>query len=222
MMSLQRRTFAEALGTLLLVAIVVGSGRMGEMLSPGNAGIALLANTLATGLGLWVLIELLAPVSGAHFNPIISLAFALRGELRRNDAAAYVTAQCGGAVGGTALAHAMFGLPLFGTGIAVRYGSGIWLGEAVASGGLLLTLLFSRAYRPERGAMLVAAFIASAYWFTSSTAFANPAVTLARALTPTFAGIRPADVPMFVMMQLIGMCLALALSPRAGAAQRGT
>lgn len=222
MMSLSRRTFAEALGTGLLVTIVVGSGHMGETLAAGNVAVALTANTLATGLGLWVLIELLAPVSGAHFNPIVSFAFALRGEIKPTDAAAYVVAQCAGGVAGAALAHAMFNLPLFGVGAVIRTGRGIWLGEIVASAGLLLTILLGRTYRPERVAGLVAAFIGAAYWFTSSTSFANPAVTLGRSLTPTFSGIRPVDVPMFIVMQLIGMGFALTLTPRLSAVQRGT
>lgn len=207
-----QRLLAEALGTALLLAIVVGSGHMGETLAQGNAALALLANSTATGLGLWWLIVLFGPVSGAHFNPAVSLALAARGELAWRTAAAYVATQIAGALAGVVLAHAMFGLLPLAPSAHARSGTGQWLSEAVATAGLLLTILLGR----RRGAgvlpALIAAYIAAAYWFTASTAFANPAVTLARAFTPTFAGIRPADAPAFVLAQGLGAGVALILA----------
>lgn len=207
-----QRLLAEALGTALLLAIVVGSGHMGETLAQGNAAVALLANSTATGLGLWWLIVLFGPTSGAHFNPVVSLALALRGELAWRTAAAYVAAQIAGALAGVVLAHAMFGLQPLAPSAHARSGAGQWLSEAVATAGLLLTILLGR----RRGAgvlpALVAAYIAAAYWFTASTAFANPAVALARAFTPTFAGIRPADAPAFMLAQGLGAGVALILA----------
>jgi len=209
--SLARRLFAEALGTALLLAIVVGSAIMGERLAGGNAAIALVANALATGAGLYVLITLFAPLSGAHFNPVVALAFASRREIPWRDASAYVAAQALGAIVGVALAHAMFELPLFEIGTRVRSGGAQWLSEAVATAGLLLTILLGVRHRPAAVPALVAAYITAAYWFTASTAFANPAVTLARGFTTTFAGIRPADVPGFVAAQFAGLGVALLL-----------
>ena len=207
-----QRLLAEALGTALLLAIVVGSGHMGETLAQGNAAVALLANSTATGLGLWWLIVLCGPVSGAHFNPVVSLAMALRRELAWRTAGAYVAAQFAGALAGVVLAHAMFGLDPIALSQHTRSGVGQRLSEAVATAGLLLTILLGRRNAPGAVPALVAAYIAAAYWFTASTAFANPAVTLARAFTPTFAGIRLTDVPGFVLAQGLGAGLALVLA----------
>jgi len=211
MNTLPQRLSAEFLGTAALLAIVVGSGHMGEMLASGNTAIALLANSTATGLGLWVLIELLAPISGAHFNPAVSLAFAWRGELRGRDATMYIFVQLLGAIAGVIAAHLMFDLAPIMLGTKMRNGSGQWLSEAIATSGLLLTILLGLRARAPAVPALVGAYIASAYWFTASTSFANPAVTLARCLTTTFAGIRPADVPGFVAAQLVGVIVAMLL-----------
>ena len=217
MSSLRQRCFAEFFGSAALLAIVVGSGHMGETLAGGNTAVALLANSTATGLGLWVLIELLGPVSGAHFNPAVSVAFAWRGALPRGDAAMYIFAQLAGAVAGVVLAHVMFDLAPLQIGLKARAGAGQWLSEAVATCGLLLTILLGLRARPQAVPALVGAYIATAYWFTASTSFANPAVTVARALTTTFAGIRPIDVTGFIVAQAIGAAAALALAPRLSA-----
>ena len=209
MSTLTQRLFAEGLGTATLLAIVVGSGHMGEILAQGNAAIALLANAIATGLGLWVLIELFAPISGAHFNPVVSLVFAWRGQIGWRDAAMYILVQIAGAVLGVIAAHLMFELPPLQVGMKVRTGPGQWLSEAVATTGLLLTILLGQRFRPGAVAAMIGAYIASAYWFTASTSFANPAVTLARSLTATFAGIRPQDTPGFVFAELAGAAAAL-------------
>jgi glycerol uptake facilitator-like aquaporin len=209
MSPLPQRLLAEFLGTAALLAIVVGSGHMGDTLAHGNAAIALLANSTATGLGLWVLIELLGPISGAHFNPVVSLAFAARGEFSVRDAAMYTFAQIAGAVCGVVVAHLMFDLAPMTLGTKTRSGSGQWLSEAIATAGLLLTILLGLRARQRAVAALVGAYIACAYWFTASTSFANPAVTLARSLTTTFAGIRPQDVLGFVLAQFAGMVAAL-------------
>jgi len=203
--ALRARLGAEFAGSAALLAIVVGSGHMGEALAAGNAAVALLANSAATGLGLWLLIELLGPVSGAHFNPAVSLLLAQRGELAWRDAALYIIAQLAGAVGGVVLAHLMFDLPLLQVGVKARSGAGQWVSEAVATSGLLLTILLGRRARPQALPALVGAWIACAYWFTASTSFANPAVTIARAFTTTFAGIRPADAPGFIAAQILGL-----------------
>jgi len=203
-----QRLFAEFLGTALLLAVVIGSGVMAERLAGGNAAIALLANTLATVGGLYVLIELLAPVSGAHFNPAVSLVMALRGELPRGAVLPYVAAQLAGAVAGAWLAHAMFELPLLQVAGRLRSGSGQWLAEGVATCGLLLVVLRAP---PSRVAAMVAAYIGAAYWFTASTSFANPAAVLGRMLSDTFAGIAPASAPAFVAAQLAGAALALGI-----------
>lgn len=216
--SLGRRLLAEALGTALLVAAVVGSGIMAEALAGGNAAVALLGNTLATAAMLVVLIAVLGPVSGAHMNPAVTLVMALRRALPAGEAAAYVAAQFAGGLAGTALAHAMFDLPLLMTGVKMRAGAGQWLGEAVATFALLLTILGTVRWRPGWTPLTVAAAITAGYWFTSSTSFANPAVTLARAFTDSFSGIRLADAPGFVAAQLAGALLALAA---AGALFRG-
>jgi len=201
-----RRVVAEGLGTLLLVAVVVGSGIMGERLAGGNVAIALLANTAATVGGLYVLIEVFAPISGAHFNPAVSIAMALRGELARDLLVAYIAAQLVGAVLGAWLAHAMFDLGVVQFSARARTGPGQWLAEGVATFGLLLVVL--RAPSP-RVASLVACYIGAAYWFTASTSFANPAVAFGRMFSDTFVGIAPASVPGFVVAQLAGAGLAL-------------
>lgn len=209
MILLPQRLLAEFLGSAALLAIVVGSGHMGEILADGNAAIALLANSTATGLGLWVLIELLGPISGAHFNPAVSLAFAWRRELTGRDAAMYIFVQVAGALCGVVAAHLMFDLAPVAFGTKIRSGSGQWFSEAIACGGLLLTILLGLRTRPRAVPALVGAYIACAYWFTASTSFANPAVTLARSLTTTFAGIRPQDVPGFIAAQSAGLIVAL-------------
>jgi len=208
-MSLPRRLVAEFLGTGVLLATVVGSGIMGVAMSGGNDGIALLANATATAGILYVLIAVLGPVSGAHFNPAVTLALRMRGELDTRETLAYVAVQLVAAVGGVLLAHAMFGQPLLQPGIHARSGAAQWLSEGVATAGLLLTILLGARARPAAMPALVASYIFAAYWFTASTSFANPAVTVARALTRTFAGIRPVDVPGFVLAQLAGTAVAL-------------
>ncbi len=211
MSTLPQRLLAEGSGTAALLAIVVGSGHMGEILAQGNTAIALLANSTATGLGLWVLIELLGPISGAHFNPAVSAASAWRGQMRWGDAAMYTLVQIAGAVAGVIAAHVMFDLVPLEVGVKVRAGAGQWFSETIATTGLLLTILLGQRARPRAVPALVGAYIASAYWFTASTCFANPAVTLARSLTTTFAGIRPHDVPAFILAQCAGIIFALLL-----------
>lgn len=203
-----RALLAEALGTALLLAIVVGSGIMGERLAQGNLAVALLANSLATGAGLYVLIGMFGPISGAHFNPVVSLGGLAAGTLGRRACAAYVAAQIAGALCGVLLAHAMFGLPLLQVSDHVRSSGGEALGEGVATFGLVAVILLFGKTRPQGIPLAVAAYITSAYWFTSSTAFANPAVTLARCVTDTFAGIAPQSVPLFVVAQLLGTLAA--------------
>ncbi|GAC1631129.1 MAG: MIP/aquaporin family protein [Nevskia sp.] len=213
-MPLIRPLAAEFLGSALLLATVVGSGIMGQQLAAGNTAVALLANALATGCSLLVLIVIFAPLSGAHFNPAVTAAFCSRGELPWSRLAAYLPAQLCGAVLGVIVAHGMFDLPLLQASRHVRSGGPQWLGEFVATFGLILTILGARATRPAWTPLLVAAYIIGAYWFTSSTSFANPAVTLARALSDTFAGIAPADVASFIAAQLLGAA-AGALAGRA-------
>jgi glycerol uptake facilitator-like aquaporin len=208
-MSLPRRLAAEFLGTSALLATVVGSGIMGVAMSGGNDGIALLANATATSGILYVLITVLGPISGAHFNPAVSLAMRARGELRTTETIAYIAVQLVAAICGVLLAHAMFGQPLLQPGAHIRTGAAQWLSEGVATAGLLLTILLGMRTRPAAMPALVASYIFAAYWFTASTSFANPAVTVARALTRTFAGIRPVDVPGFVLAQLVGAAAAL-------------
>ena len=208
-MSLSRRLAAEFIGTGALLATVVGSGIMGVAMSGGNDGIALLANAAATAGILYVLIAVFGPVSGAHFNPAVSLAMRVRGELDTMETIAYIAVQLVAAVCGVLLAHAMFGQPLLQPGVHVRTGAAQWLSESVATTGLLLTILLGMRGRPAALPALVASYIFAAYWFTASTSFANPAVALARALTQTFAGIRPGDVPGFVLAQLTGTAVAL-------------
>jgi glycerol uptake facilitator-like aquaporin len=205
---LARSLLAEFLGTLLLLATVVGSGIMGVALSQGNNGIALLANAAATAGALYVLIVVFGPISGAHFNPAVTLAMRLRGELDTRTAVAYFIVQGIAAILGVALAHAMFGQALVQPGTHMRTGPAQWLSEGVATFGLLLTILLGARHRRSAVPALVAAWIFAAYWFTASTSFANPAATLARALTQTFAGIRLVGVPAFVTAQMIGAALA--------------
>ncbi|MEI7037810.1 aquaporin [Fulvimonas yonginensis] len=209
-MPLSRKLLAEFIGTALLLAAVVGSGIMGAALSPQNTAVALLANAAATAAALYVLIALFGPLSGAHFNPAVTLVACLRRELTARHALAYAVVQIAAAVSGVLLAHAMFDLPLIQSGTHVRTGPAQWLSEAVAAFGLLLTILLGTRQRPAAVPVLVAGYIFAAYWFTASTSFANPAVTLARSLTQSFAGIRPADVSGFVLAQLAG---ALAAAP---------
>lgn len=211
---LRRALLAEGLGTALLLAVVVGSGITAERLAGGNAALALLANAAATAGGLFVLVTLLGPVSGAHFNPAVSLALALRGALCRRRLAPYVAAQLGGAVLGVWLTHAMFELPLLQWATRPRGGGGQWLAEGVASLGLVLVVLRAPA---GRAAGLVAAYIGAAYWFTASTAFANPAAAVGRMISDSFAGIAPASAPGFVAAQLAGALLALPLHRALGA-----
>lgn len=199
---------AEALGTALLLAIVVGSGIMGDTLANGNDAVALLGATIATGAGLVILITIFGPVSGAHFNPAVTLAFALRREISPRDALAYVGVQIIGGVAGVLLAHAMFDLALIQISENARPGAGRMLGEAAAAFGLVLTILGCLRFRPQSVALCVGLFITAGYWFTSSTSFANPAVTAARTLTDTFSGIRPVDAPGFIVAQLAAAALA--------------
>lgn len=208
-MPLASRLLAELLGTALLLACVVGSGVMGVALSDGNDGVALLANAGATAGVLYVLIAVLGPVSGAHFNPAVSLVMRLRGVLTTRECALYVAMHVAGGIAGVLLAHAMFDLDLLQPGTRVRTGGPQWLSEGVATFGLLVTIGLGVRHRPAAVPALVAAYIFAAYWFTASTSFANPAVTLARALTQTFAGIRPDDVLAFVAAQLAGALLAM-------------
>lgn len=203
-MRLWRKLLAEFIGTALLLAVVVGSGIMGATLATGNNGIALLANAAATAGGLYVLIVLLGPISGAHFNPVVTLAMRCRGEMTNHETVAYIAVQFVAAAAGVVLAHVMFNVPLIQLGTHVRTGLPLWASEGVATFGLLLTILLGRVHRPAAVPVLVASYIFAAYWFTASTSFANPAVTLARSLTQTFAGIRPQDVAAFVLAQIVG------------------
>jgi len=203
-MTLGRAAAAEAIGTALLLAMVVGSGIMGERLAQGNAAVALLPNAMATGAGLYTLIVILGPVSGAHFNPAVSAVCVWERRLTRGEGGTYVLAQFGGAFAGVATAHAMFGLPVFQTSARIRPTLGEGLGEVIATFGLVLVILLALRFKADRIPVAVAAFITSAYWFTSSTSFAHPAVTFARATTDTFAGISPRSVPFFVLGQLLG------------------
>ena len=202
--ALSRRITAEFLGTLFLLAAVVGSGIMGDRLSSGNIAIALLANSIATGAALTALILAFGPISGAHFNPVVTLADAWQGETVWRDVPLYIAAQIGGAIAGVAMAHLMFGETLFRASTHARGGSAQLLSEFIATFGLLAVIWGCGRPRPSAVPYAVGAYIAAAYWFTSSTSFANPAVTLARAMTNTFAGIRPSDVPGFILFQIAG------------------
>jgi glycerol uptake facilitator-like aquaporin len=207
--SASRRLAAEALGTALLLAVVVGSGIMGERLASGNVAIALLANTLATGAALVVLIAVFGPISGAHFNPVVTAMFAARRELSWRLASGYVAVQLVAAILGVWAAHLMFGEPMLQVSTKLRDGLPQGFAEAVATFGLIATILGSLRFRPDATPMLVGLYITAAYWFTASTSFANPAVTLARSLTDTFAGIAPTSAPLFVAGQLIGGAAAV-------------
>ena len=201
--NLPRRLTAEALGTALLVAAVVGSGIMAENMTR-DAALALLGNALATGAILVVLISVLGPISGAHFNPAVTLVMALSRKLPAGEAAIYGVVQIAGAIAGTLIAHVMFDLPLIEASTKVRSGANQWLAEAVAAFGLILTILGAIRFRHDAVAWLVGLYITAAYWFTASTSFANPAVAIARAFTNTFSGIRPIDVPAFIAAELVG------------------
>lgn len=205
---------AEALGTAILVATVVGSGIMAETLAAGNIGIALLANTIATGAILFVLVTMFGPVSGAHFNPVVSLVFALRRDLRAGELAAFVLVQIAGGIAGTLLAHAMFDQPLLQFSAHVRTGPSQWLSEVVATFALVLTILGTLRAKPDAVPASVALVIVAGYWFTASTSFANPAVTIARTLSDTFAGIAPANAPLFIAAQVIGALTAWLVAER--------
>jgi glycerol uptake facilitator-like aquaporin len=212
--SLGLRLAAEALGTMLLVAAVVGSGIMAERLAGGNAALALLCNTIATAAILVVLITIFAPVSGAHLNPAVSLVFALRGELTTAALAAYILVQFAGGIAGTVLAHLMFDLPPLVVGMQSRSGASQWLSEAIATFVLVLAILGGLRARPEAVPWLVGLVIGSAYWFTASTSFANPAVTLARGFTASFSGIALGHVPAFVAAELVGALIAMLAAAR--------
>jgi glycerol uptake facilitator-like aquaporin len=205
---LPRRLAAEGIGSFFLFACVIGSGIMAQNLSSGNDAVALLGNTIATGAILFVLITMLGPVSGAHMNPAVSLVAASRRELAWGDAAAYIVAQLACGILGAWAAHLMFDLPTLQLSVKARTGLGQWAGEAIATFGLILTILGTVHHRREWVPASVALYITAAYWFTSSTSFANPAITVARSLSDTFAGIAPKDVPMFIMAQFAGAALA--------------
>lgn len=207
-----RRLAAEALGTALLLAVVVGSGIMGQRLSGGNDALALLGNTLATGAGLVVLVEVFGPVSGAHFNPAVTLVFALRRDIAAPLAMAYIAVQVAGAVLGVWGAHAMFGEPILQVSTKLRAGPAQAFSEAVATFGLIATILGTLRFRPQVTPTAVGLYITAAYWFTASTSFANPAVTLARSLSDTFAGIAPASIPGFLGGQVVGALAAVAVA----------
>lgn len=207
-MDLSRKLFAELLGTALLLAVVIGSGVMAERLSGGNVAVALLANTLATVGGLYILIEVFGPVSGAHFNPAVSAVMAWRGELPTGALLPYIATQLIGAVLGAWLAHAMFDMPILQFSTKLRHGTGQWIAEGVATFGLLLVILRAPS---SRVAAMVAAYIGAAYWFTASTSFANPAAVFGRMFSDSFAGIAPSSAPGFVVAELIGAAAAVAV-----------
>jgi len=208
-MTLFRRALAEGLGTALLLAAVVGSGIMGEQLSGGSVAVALLANSIATGLALFALIVAFANRSGAHFNPVVTVLLAVRRQVPRTDIAPYLLAQFLGAILGVLLAHAMFDLPLLQTSMKARSSAGQWLSEVVATFGLVLVVLSCQRWERWAAPAAVGAYIAAAYWFTASTSFANPAVTLARGFTATFAGISPGHVAPFIAAQAVGTALGV-------------
>ncbi|MDE2441556.1 MAG: aquaporin family protein [Betaproteobacteria bacterium] len=212
--SVRQRIAAEVIGSALLLATVVGSGIMADTLAQGNVAVALLANTIATGAILYVLITAFGPVSGAHFNPAVTLIFALRTEVTASVAIAYVLAQLVGTICGAMLAHTMFGQSLLQISEHGRSGPAQWLSEVIATFALVLTILGTLRARPDAVPVSVALVIVAAYWFTASTSFANPAVTIARSLSDTFAGIAPADVPGFVVAQFVGAVLGLLIAER--------
>ena len=209
--NLSRRLAAEALGTAILVMAVIGSGIMADRLTD-NSALALLCNTLPTGAILVVLITILGPVSGAHFNPAVTTIFALRGEIGLGASLLYIAAQVLGGLSGTVVAHAMFELPLIQTSMTARSGTGLWIAEFVASFGLITTILGGLRFKSDAIPWLVGLYITAAYWFTASTSFANPAVAIARAFSDTFAGIRPADLPGFILAEMLGALAAMAFS----------
>jgi len=221
MPSLAQRALAEWLGTAFLLAAVVGSGIMAQKLAGGNVALALLCNTIATGAILVVLILIFGAVSGAHFNPAVSLAFVSRGELAWPDAVIYIAMQVSGGVAGVWAAHLMFELPVWQLSTTVRSGTGQWFAEAVATFGLLLTIFGCVARTPSAVPYAVGLYITSAYWFTASTSFANPAVTIARALSDTFAGIAPTGVVAFIIAQLVGTTAAIWIGKRLWSIGRG-
>ncbi len=208
---LARRCAAECLGTLLLVATVIGSGIMADRLTD-DVALSLLGNTIPTGAILVVLVTILGPVSGGHFNPAVTLAFLMRGASNARDGAAYIAAQIAGGVLGAILAHAMFELPLLQVSATVRTGMGQWIAEIAAAFGLVFTIFAGLRFKPDSIPFLVGLYITAAYWFTASTSFANPAVTIARSISDTFAGIRPIDVPAFILAQIAGASLAVAMA----------
>jgi len=208
---LREAVLAEFAGTAALLAIVVGSGIMGERLAQGNAAIALLANSLATGAGLYVLITLLGSISGAHFNPVVTGVMWWRGELPTRQFLAYLVAQVAGAILGVWLTHLMFDIPVFQIGVKARTGLGQWVSEVVATAGLLATILLGLRAQSKAIPALVGSYIMAAYWFTASTSFANPAVTIARSLTTTFSGIQPADMLGFIAAQVVAAMLVLGM-----------
>ncbi|MCH8918322.1 MAG: aquaporin family protein [Alphaproteobacteria bacterium] len=210
--SLSRKLAAEFMGTAFLLAVVVGSGIMGERLADGNAALALLANTLATGAGLVVLITIFGPVSGCHINPAVTLSLLIDKQIATPLAGLYILVQLAGAMAGVMVAHVMFDLAPVAMSGTARTGIGQWTAEVVASFGLVVTILGCLRFRPQALPFAVGLFISAGYWFTSSTSFANPAVTLGRAFTDTFTGIRPADVPWFIAAQLVGAVLAAVFS----------
>lgn len=220
MNSTARTLWAEFLGTAGLLIVVVGSGIMAQRLALGNNAIALLANALVTGFGLYILISVLAPISGAHFNPAVTLVAAVTGEMSWKRVPGYVIVQVIGAIVGVFLAHLMFDLPILQFSTHARASTGQIVSEGVATCGLLLTIIGFVRFAPSQIAAAVGAYIAGAYWFTASTSFANPAVTVARALTDTFAGIRPQDVPAFILAQLIGSVGAVLIANSLGLRER--
>lgn len=203
-----KRLAAEAIGTGFLLATVVGSGIMGETLAGGNVAIALLGNTIPTGAILVVLILMFGPISGAHFNPAVTLSFLVQGKISAGDAVAYVIVQIGAAILGAWAAHLMFEEPVFMVSEKIRTGGGQWVAEIIATFGLVATILACVKHRTDAVPYAVGLYITAAYWFTASTSFANPAVTIARTLTNTFSGIRPADAPLFIVCQIVGALLA--------------
>lgn len=209
---LGRKLVAEGLGTAFLLATIVGSGIMGDNLAAGNVALTLLANSIATGLGLYVLILTFGPVSGAHFNPIVTIVNALQSNISQSQAFLYVVVQIAGAFAGVAATHFMFGEPIFSTASQIRTGVGVWWSEFLATFGLLMVILSCSQTRPASVPFAVGAYITAAYWFTSSTSLANPAVTLARAVSDTFTGIRPNDTLYFIAAQLLGGGCALFVS----------
>ena len=214
MPSLSQRAASELLGSAFLLATVVGSGIMASRLAAGNGAIALLCNTMPTGAILVVLIQVFGPISGAHFNPAVSLAFAIRREVPWRDVGVYIPCQVAGAIAGVLAAHAMFDLPLWQVSRTVRTGQGQWFAEFVATFGLLLTIFGCLVHAKDKIPLAVGLYITSAYWFTASTSFANPAVTLARSLSDTFAGIDPTGAPAFIAAQLVGMGAAVIVAHR--------